>query len=87
MMGLPTCAEVASSMTDYMEGTLPYRKRLGIRVHMAMCDACTGLHQRLLKLSRLAKELIAPPAAAPPEARAPLDHVLTALKKDQGPDR
>lgn len=87
MMGLPTCAEVAAAMTDYMEGAIPYRKRLGIRIHMMMCEACSGLHQRLLKLSSLAKDLVTPPAAAPPEAQAAMDQVLLALRKDKGPDR
>lgn len=85
MMGLPTCKEVESSMTDYMEGALPLRKRLGIRVHLMMCDLCSGLYHRLLALPAMAKELLTPTAkAAPQEAQAALDQVLKTIRKDKG---
>jgi anti-sigma factor ChrR (cupin superfamily) len=88
MMGLPTCQEVGAAMTDYMEGALPFRKRLGIRIHLMMCDLCSGLHRRLMALPRFAKDLLKPPAVvAPPEAQAALDQVLRAIRKDKGPDR
>lgn len=87
MMGLPTCQEVGSAMTDYMEGALPFRKRLGIRIHLMMCEFCSGLHQRLLRLPGLAKTLLRPAEAAPPEARTALDHVLETLRKTGGPER
>lgn len=88
MMGLPTCKEVESSMTDYMEGALPFRKRMGIRVHLMMCDLCSGLLKRLVALSALGKDLLAPPAkVAPPEAQAALEQALKAIRKDKNPDR
>ncbi len=82
MMGLPSCQEVGASMTDYMEGALPLHKRLGIRIHLMMCDLCSGLYRRLDALSRHAKEMFAlPTATPPPEAKAALDEALAAIKK------
>jgi anti-sigma factor ChrR (cupin superfamily) len=83
MMGLPSCQEVGASMTDYMEGALPLHKRLGIRIHLMMCDLCSGLYRRLDALSRHAKEMFVPPTTAPaPEAKAALEGALAAIKKD-----
>ena len=88
MKGLPTCQDVQAAMTDYMEGALPFRKRLGIRIHLMMCDLCSGLHQRLLALPRMAKDLLKPPAEPPPpEALGALDRALEAIQKERTPDR
>jgi anti-sigma factor RsiW len=82
MMGLPTCQEVETCMTDYMEGALPFRKRLGIRIHLMMCDLCSGLYHRLDALSKLAKEMFAPPTTeVPPEALVALNRAVDAIKK------
>lgn len=88
MLGLPTCQEVGSAMTDYMEGTLPLRKRLGIRIHLMMCDLCSGLYQRLLALPRLAKDLLKPSVEpVPPEAEAALEQALKAIRRGRTPGR
>lgn len=86
MMGLPSCQDVERCMTDYMEGVLPFRKRAGIRIHLMMCDLCSGLHSRLEALSRHARDLFAPPPTpqVPPEALAALDRAMAAIKKGQG---
>ena len=90
MMGLPSCKDVEIHLTDYMEGALPFRTRLGIRIHLMMCDLCSGLYHRLDTLSKHAKDLFAPPAAPPPPgAKAALDRALTVIKsehKDSPPD-
>ncbi len=85
MMGLPSCKEVEACMTDYMEGALPFHKRLGIRLHLMMCDLCSGLYRRLDVLSKLAKDLFAPPTTPPPpEAKVALDRALDAIRKAPG---
>lgn len=82
MMGLPSCSEVESCMTDYMEGALPWRKRLGIRIHLLMCKVCAGLYGRLRTLSGRAKDLFAPPSPEPPvEANAALQHAMDLIRK------
>ena len=37
---IPTCRDMAELVTDYMEGALPRRGRLGVRMHLALCQAC-----------------------------------------------
>ena len=84
MMGLPTCKEVESSMTDYMEGA-PAPEAPG---HPGPSDdvrPVLGLYHRLLALPAMAKELLTPTAkAAPQEAQAALDQVLKTIRKDKG---
>lgn len=89
MMGLPSCSEVHACMTDYMEGALPWRKRVGIRIHLLMCTVCAGLYDRLKTLSGHAKELFAPPAPAEPlpEARAALQQAMDAIRTQGKGDR
>lgn len=82
MMGLPSCTEVHACMTDYMEGALPWRKRMGVRIHLMMCKVCSALYDRLRTLSSRARELFAPPSPEPPpEANAALQHALDALRR------
>lgn len=80
MILIPSCKEVGENLTEYMEGKLPLRKRLGIRLHLMMCKMCDGLRKALLALPKAAKEILAPPAEAPNEAKETLDRVLKNLK-------
>lgn len=34
------CHEVADQMSDYVDGVLPWRQRLAIRLHLALCVFC-----------------------------------------------
>jgi anti-sigma factor RsiW len=86
MMGLPSCTEVHACMTDYMEGALPWRKRLGVRIHLLMCKACAGLYDGLRALSSRARNLFAPPSPEPPpEANAAHQNVLDTLRNQGKP--
>lgn len=80
MRVMPSCHEVREHLTDYLEGSLPLRKRIGIRLHLMMCDACDGLRRALEALPRLAKQALAPPPQAPPEAKAVLGQILKQIK-------
>lgn len=35
-----TCRHVMHLSSDYLDGTLPWHRRLGIRLHLFICDAC-----------------------------------------------
>lgn len=84
MMGLPSCTEVHACMTDYMEGALPWRKRMGVRIHLMMCKVCSALYDRLRALSNRAKDLFAPPSPVPPpEANAALLHAMELIRKQK----
>lgn len=69
MMLMPSCPEVRDNMTEYLEGTLPFSKRVGIRLHLMMCHACNALRKMLLRLPGLSKQALEAPSEAPPEAK------------------
>ncbi len=35
-----TCKEVNEFLTDYLDGTLPWRQRLSFNVHLMICEHC-----------------------------------------------
>ena len=80
MMLMPSCQEVRENLTEFMEGTLPFRKRVGIHLHLMMCRMCDELRKALAALPGLAKQALGPPSKAPAEAQDVLGHVLSQLK-------
>ncbi len=78
---LPSCHEVQSELTEYVEGTLPLTRRLGIWIHLRLCKVCAGFLRGLLALPGLAKTSLAPPEAAPEAAAKALAKVQAALRK------
>jgi hypothetical protein len=78
---LPSCHEVQSQLTDYLEGALPLRRRLGLRLHLLLCRVCAGFLRGLRALPGLGKRTLAPPAEPPPDAAKVLAEVLAALSK------
>jgi hypothetical protein len=47
------CKEAAELMSRAMEMRLPWRKRVALRLHLLVCDACTraARHLRFLRLA------------------------------------
>ncbi len=64
------CRDVSAMATDYMEGTLGWRRRLAIRLHLAVCDGCRAFMQQMRRTVRLIGSLPATPP--PPETEARL---------------
>ena len=81
MSFLPSCREVQTELTDYAEGALPLSRRLGIWLHLALCQVCAGFLRGLRVLPGLAKGLLAPPAKAPDAATQALALVQAAIQK------
>jgi hypothetical protein len=65
---LPTCQEVEAHLTDFTEGTLPWKARLGIRLHLLMCRSCAAFLRGFRVLPVLAKLLLRPASSPPPES-------------------
>lgn len=42
-----SCQEMARLMTEYLEGSLPFGKRMRFRMHLFMCNACRNLFKQL----------------------------------------
>jgi hypothetical protein len=81
MSFLPSCHEVQIELTEYMEGSLPFTRRAGIRLHLLLCRACAGFLRGLRALPGLAKTVLAAPQKAPQAAAQALAQVQASLEK------
>ena len=50
---MPTCRDMTELSTDYLERTLGWRVRLGVRWHLAICSMCRAYYDQLAKTLRL----------------------------------
>ena len=66
---MPTCREVSELATDFQEGTLPWSRRLGVLVHVAMCSMCRAF-LRSLRLTVRTLRLVPLEPAQPMPAEA-----------------
>jgi len=51
-MKLPTCKEASQMASDALESRLPPGKRLGLRLHLWVCQACRRYVRQLRFLKR-----------------------------------
>lgn len=62
-----TCKELTELVTDYLEGRMPFRRRLTFWLHISMCKNCREyLRQTKLTIATLGKMPVDP---IPPEIR------------------
>ncbi|GLH73082.1 hypothetical protein GETHLI_15840 [Geothrix limicola] len=84
---LPSCHDVQTELTEYLEGALPLRRRLGIWLHLLLCRVCAGFLRGLEALPGVAKRSLAAPAKAPEAATLALAQVQAqvqaALRKEK----
>jgi anti-sigma factor ChrR (cupin superfamily) len=81
MSFFPSCQEVQTELTEYAEGALPFSRRFGIWMHLALCHVCAGFMRGLKALPGMAKVFLAPPAVAPEAAARVLASVQAAIQK------
>jgi hypothetical protein len=55
--------------TEYMEGSLTWRQRQGVWLHLAVCRGCRAFMQQMRRTVRLIGGLPATPPAPETEAR------------------
>jgi anti-sigma factor RsiW len=65
-----TCREMVELVTDYLEGTMPARRRLRFERHLSTCDGCTNYLEQMRTTIALTSRLRV--EAIPAEAVAPL---------------
>jgi len=73
---LPSCREVRERLTDYAEGSLTFRERAAIRLHLLLCSACDAFYRGLRKLPGVARFFLGPEQPPPPEAAQALEGAL-----------
>ncbi len=74
------CRDISALATDYMEGELRLRRRLAMRLHLAICSGCRGFMQQMRRTVRLVGSLPTAPPAPDAEAR-----LLATLPDRQAP--
>ena len=65
-----TCRELVEIVTDYLEGTMPARRRRRFERHLGGCDGCTHYLEQMRTTIALTSRLTAD--AVPADAVAPL---------------
>lgn len=70
------CIEVVEVITDYLEGTMPARKRRLLEEHLTGCDGCTAYLEQMRETISLTGRL--EPEDVPPE----LEELLLAAFRD-----
>lgn len=50
------CREISKLVSESMDGDLPLRRRLEVRMHLMMCRLCSGFARHLRLLRRAAQE-------------------------------
>lgn len=65
-----TCKELTEIVTDYLEGKLPFGKRLAFQMHVGMCRHCRAYLRQMKLAIRTSAALPVPPP--PPEVREEL---------------
>jgi anti-sigma factor ChrR (cupin superfamily) len=78
---LPSCHDVQTQLTEYLEGQLPISRRIGIWIHLFLCTVCAGFLRGLKALPGMAKRALAPSGAVPEAAEKALAEVQAALLK------
>ena len=74
------CREVAEQASAYVDGTLPWRTRLAIRLHLAMCGHCSRYVAQMLQTIGLVAK--APPDEVPATDTAAVAEQLAQLRRN-----
>jgi putative transcriptional regulator len=84
-MILFSCEHATERMTDHLEGALPWRRRLAMWGHLALCRACRAFLHGLREVPLLAREAFQEPL---PESAAghdaALDKALSRIQAGEG---
>lgn len=74
-----TCRDLTEHATNYMEGTLPLRTRLAVRLHLFLCGMCRAYLRQLRRTVALLRgRRLAPP---PGEVE---ERIVARARQDQG---
>lgn len=56
-----TCREASQLMSQSFDRRLGLMERLGLRIHLALCDSCRTVHKQLEILHRFCRRVAADP--------------------------
>ena len=81
-----TCRDVHDLGSDYLDGTLPRRQRLAMRLHLALCRNCRHYLDQLRRTAALVRESLKGTLSPDKEERL-LDAVRAASSTRKPPSR
>lgn len=67
-----SCKQLVAHSSEFLDGQLGLRKRMSVRLHLAMCEHC----RRFIKQMRLSQAVL---RQLPPGQSAELDQLATKL--------
>ena len=82
------CEEVSKLVSQSLDRTLPLHQRIGIRLHLMMCDLCTQNFRQLLGLRKTLRlfmnknEKIDPPESLSPAKKEEMKKVICKISDD-----
>lgn len=77
------CREIVELVTEYLEGALPARERLGFERHVAICPPCRGYLAQLRRIVESAPALGA--EELPAELQERLELAFVTWKSERQP--
>ena len=89
---MPNCKDIALLLTQSMDETLPFKKRMAVKIHLFICQECKTLRKHFIFLKEAARKLALdeiPPiprqreSALSPEFRANLQSSISGAKKNR----
>jgi hypothetical protein len=63
LLAIPKCRDMTELVTNYLEGDLPFSRRLLARLHLALCPPCTRYFDQMRRTIGLLRTASAPTLA------------------------
>ena len=73
-----SCKDLVAQSSDFLDGQLSLRERLGVRAHLAMCRHCRRFIRQMKVTQRVLRQL---PDAAVPELDALAERLAQQRRK------
>lgn len=70
------CRNIATLISQAMDGELTFLQRLGVRFHLMMCPLCSTNQQQLLQLRAMLRQHDFPATPLPPEAKLRIKEMI-----------
>lgn len=77
---LPGCADVTRTVSDSLDAPVGFRKWIGVRLHMLICDVCSRYEKQLKFIRRLLR-IETPKVALPAERKESMKAALRQSKE------
>lgn len=79
------CRDVTEMTTDYLEHALPWRSRLAMKWHLAICSFCRRHLRQLRQTTQLLGDMPHPPVPAALEDRLVAEAALAGIDRRADP--